>query len=72
MTAAETVTTREGDTVDLLLWRHRGRTAGVTEETFALNPGLAAHGPLLPAGLTVILPAVAARETTRETVQLWD
>ena len=60
----------DGDTVDLLCWRHLGRTAGVTEATLAANPGLAALGPQLPAGAVVELVIVDA--TSRETVSLWD
>jgi phage tail protein X len=69
---AETVHTRQGDTVDMLLWRTRGSTAGLTERTLELNPGLADRGPVLPAGLPVILPAAAAPASVRETVKLWD
>ena len=72
MTAAQTVSTLEGDTVDLVLWRHRGGTARVTEQVLELNPGLADHGPLLPAGVAIALPPVALPVTQRETVKLWD
>lgn len=60
----------DGDTVDLLCWRHLGRTAGVTEATLAANPGLAALGPCLPAGAVVELVIVDA--TSQESVSLWD
>lgn len=73
MAGTETVTTRQGDTVDLLLWRHRGSTAVLTEQTLELNPGLADRGPMLPAGVKVLLPAAAsAAAPARETVKLWD
>jgi phage tail protein X len=72
MTAAEIVTTIEGDSVDLVLWRHRGRTAALTEQTLELNRGLAERGPVLPAGLAILLPAVTAPVTVRDTVKLWD
>lgn len=73
MTAtARTLTVRalQGDTVDLLCWRHLGRTGATTEATLAANPGLAAHGPHLPTGLQVVLVAPPPR--TRAVVQLWD
>lgn len=69
---AETTLTREGDTVDLVLWRTRGSTAALTEQTLELNPGLADRGPVLPAGVPIILPAAAAPAAVRETVKLWD
>lgn len=69
------VRTVQGDTIDLLCWRHLGRTAGVTEQTIQLNPPLLEQGPLLPAGLTVTLPEIAASVATVQrdnTIKLWD
>lgn len=58
----------DGISVDLLLyrrWGERGQT--LVESTLALNPGLAACGPLLPRGTQVRLPKGPARaiETAR-------
>lgn len=50
------VRAQQGDTVDQLCQRHLGTTAGVTEVTYTLNPGIAALGPVLPLGLLVTLP----------------
>jgi len=61
----------QGDTLDLLCWRALGRT-DIVEATFALNPGLADHGPVLPAGLLVELAAPTSATNTRSTVSLWD
>ncbi len=71
MAAQETVMSRAGETLDLLLWRHRGRTAGLAEQTLLLNPGIADLGPVLPAGLSIVLPAEASAQPLRETVKLW-
>lgn len=62
----------QGDTVDQLCWRHLGRTAGVTEQTYALNPGLAAIGPVLPNGTPVTLPDLADLPAESASVKLWD
>jgi phage tail protein X len=66
----------QGDTVDMLCWRHLGRTAGVTEQTLAMNPGLAAKltqtGGVLPNGTLVDLPEPLEAQAVRETVRLWD
>lgn len=67
----EIVTTHQGETVDALLWRKRGRTGVLTEQTLALNPGLAARGPVLPAGIAIVLPPVSAPVPVRETIKLW-
>ncbi len=61
----------QGDTVDLLCFRHLGRTAGVTEATLQLNRDLAARGPVLPAGVLVTLPE-ATSVAAPPTLQLWD
>ncbi|WP_153785689.1 tail protein X [Pseudomonas sp. EMN2] len=69
---AEQRRTQQNDTVDALCWRHYGRTAGVVEQVLDANPGLADQGPVLPAGLLVILPELQAAAPDRPMVQLWD
>lgn len=70
---ASTATAIEGDTVDAICWRELGRTRAVTEQVLALNPGIAALGPRLPAGTVVMLPDIAqAAPAILETVKLWD
>lgn len=61
----------QGDTLDLICWRHYGRTAGVVEQVLEANPGLARLGPILPHGTLVQLPEIAT-QPQRQTVQLWD
>lgn len=49
----------KGISVSLLLWRHgrhRGQTAERLAQTLALNPELAALGPILPIGTVVLIP----------------
>ncbi len=61
------------DTVDAIAWRHLGRTSGMIEAIFDLNPGLAALGAVLPEGTSVKLPPLAtAANDILELVQLWD
>ena len=63
----------DGETVDAVCWRVLGRTESVTEQTFNLNPGLAALGPCLPGGTQVTLPDVdQAAPAQRPTLQLWN
>ncbi|KFB99466.1 phage tail completion protein [Trabulsiella guamensis ATCC 49490] len=59
----------QGDTVDLLCWRHYGTTQGVTEQVLSANPGLSLY-VFLSAGQEVELPEVTA-PTQQEMVQLW-
>ncbi|WP_447936956.1 tail protein X [Thermomonas fusca] len=65
----------QGDTLDALLWRHAGRTAGLLEATLLANPGLAGLGVVLPHGAVVEIPdqAMRAAETADlPLIQLWD
>lgn len=67
-------TARQGDTLDLICWRELGTTeSGVVEQALELNPGLAAGGPIIAEGTSIVLPEPAATTVaTRETVNLWD
>ncbi|WP_066725349.1 tail protein X [Sphingomonas pituitosa] len=69
---ADILTTRQGDTLDELLWRERGLGPEALDAVLAANPGLAERGPTLPIGTPVTLPVLAAQAPpVRETVQLW-
>lgn len=62
--------TRQGDMVDLICWRIYGTTT-MAEAVYQANPGLAARGPMLPAGIPVTLP-VKEERAERATINLWD
>lgn len=68
------VRTCAGDTVNVLLFRETGRSDDEAEEAlWALNPGLAEYGPILPAGVIVRLPVLEARDAkVRKAVTVWD
>lgn len=66
------VMTQQHDTVDALVWRHTGRTQCMVEAVLALNPGLADRGPVLPAGLQVVLPDTPVAPPALHLIQLWD
>jgi phage tail protein X len=71
--STKTITTRtlQGDTLDALCLRHLGTTAGgVVESTLIANPGLAALGPVLPAGTQVQL--VQPEQNPDRSIKLWD
>lgn len=80
--AAEATVRVEDATLDLLCFDHAarvlgdrraaGKLAAYVEATYAANPGLAAHGPILPLGLVVALPEFAVEEPTSNAVRLWD
>lgn len=66
------VKTLQGDTVDLLCWRHYGRTDGTVEAVLEANAGLADSGLVLPIGTVVTLPDIDTVESTATLVQLFD
>lgn len=63
---------QQGDTVDLICWRHYGATAGVTEAVYLANPGLAELGPILPHGQIVLMPATETTQPADTALHLWD
>lgn len=67
-----TARAHQGETLDALLYRVYGRTAGITEQVLQLNPHLADQGPVLKEGTAVVLPPPPeTRETKTPKIQLW-
>lgn len=68
------LTARQGDKLDLLIWREAGLGAGEIGKVLDANPGLADLGPVLPLGTVVFVPVTNAPEATRQRplIQLWD
>lgn len=67
----ETVSSIQGDTVDLICRRAYGDESGYVEAVLEANPGLAGKGPILPVGTVVKLPELA-KPADLPTVSLWD
>ena len=68
----DTLRSVQGDTVDAIVWRHYGRTAGLVERVLDANPGLAELGAVLPNGTLVNLPEAAPQAEQSQMVNLWD
>ena len=66
------IATVEGDHLDALIADHYGvaATAGALGVVMLANPGLAAYGPALPGGLTIVLPELPAVD--QPALRLWD
>ncbi|MBB6308899.1 tail protein X [Xanthobacter tagetidis] len=63
----------DGTALDLLIWRrHKRPMPGLMEAALDANPGLAAHGPLLPVGTMVRLPRPQPSAAAPTVVRLWD
>jgi phage tail protein X len=70
---ATTYKTRTGDMLDLICYRHYdGRQSGAVEAVLEANRHLrlAELGPILPPGLTLMLPELT--EPIAQTQKLWD
>lgn len=64
---------RQGETVDALVWRVVAGDAGAAKSVLEANRGLAALGPVLPMGTPVTIPEGAtAKASSPQFIQLWD
>jgi len=66
-------TTRQGDRIDYICWKHYGTERGGTvEAVLEANPGIGAYGPTLPAGLAITLPELTKPALAETVINLWD
>lgn len=70
MAQAERYITQEGDTVDLIAYNRFG-VHGMEPAIIGANPGLAAAGPVLDAGLVVLIPVPEVQDRMTSD-RLWD
>ena len=70
--ALDQLRSRQGDTIDALMWRERGLGPADLDTVLALNPGVAGIGAVLPLGTLITVPDSAPTLAMIETVQLWD
>ncbi|MEO3479740.1 tail protein X [Phaeobacter sp. CAU 1743] len=63
---------KEGETLDEIVWRHYGaEIRGALETVIEANQGIAALGPILPLGTRLLLPVIDAPKEA-ESLRLWD
>lgn len=68
---AATYITKADDALDQIIWRYYNRQDnGLLEAVLEANRGLADYGPVLPAGITIILPVAEASQPA-ERLQLF-
>ena len=61
------------DLADGILYRGTERYDDAAEEAlWQANPGLAAYGPTLPAGVTVYVPEIQETPTPAKVTNVWD
>ena len=68
---ATTITTGLAQPLDAICRQHYGDESGYVETVLDANPGLAALGPVIPRGTTIILPTVEVGTGADEIVTLW-
>ncbi|MFT0892964.1 tail protein X [Pseudochelatococcus sp. G4_1912] len=69
---ATSITTIDGDILDLICWRQYGQHKGTAEAVLAANPGLAAIPQPYKAGVIIILPDILPPDRQQQTISLWD
>lgn len=62
--------TKDGDVLDLICRNYYGDAPHSVEAVYDVNTGLAAYGPILPAGIVIDLPE--AQPVEPQTIRLWD
>jgi phage tail protein X len=61
-------TTKEGDILDWICWKHYGTTAAL-ETVLAVNPDVTDYK--LPAGIIINLPYIASIKSKKKEIKLW-
>ncbi len=64
--------TGKGDVLDAICAKHYGIGAFDLRDIYDANIGLAAHGPVLPAGLQITLPEAALKSKEAPMIRLVD
>jgi phage tail protein X len=64
--------TVQGDSVDLICYRHYGTSHLTTEQVMQANPALAEHGPIIAENTLIELPEITSPTPINNTIQLWD
>ncbi len=61
---------QEGDMVDHIGFKYYGTHAGTAEAIYAANRELAEYGPVLPIGVSILLPKMPV-PTNDHQIELW-
>lgn len=67
-----TYITRANDMLDAICFQFYGESRRFTEAVREVNPDLSHFGPLLPAGVSIELPALDTLSIQPNTIRLWD
>jgi len=67
-----TIRTIDGDMLDVICLNYYGHAHRYVESVLSANPGLADQGPVLSAGIVIVLPDLAELGHQEAAVRLWD
>lgn len=70
--SVELYTTVDGDMVDAIAFKRFGTSRKMTEAILDANPGLAAMGEILPAGVVIKIPVPVVPDRQKTARRLWD
>ncbi len=62
----------QGDTLDLICYRHYGSSHLTTEQVMEANPQLAELGTVIPENSLIELPQINSTTPVNKSIQLWD
>jgi len=62
--------TKDGDTLDYIVWKYYGKTDGILEQVLVINRHLAQYEAVLPAGVEITLPEITPPSNSNK-VKLW-
>ncbi|AWX15608.1 phage tail protein [Mergibacter septicus] len=61
----------QGDTLDLIVYRHLGNSQGLLEQALLLNPHILAD-VVIPIGTEIELPRQIKKTKVKQSINLWD
>lgn len=67
-----TYRTKQGDVLDLICFRHYGKSSGAVELVLNENRKLPEHGSIIAEGTLITLPDLPSLEDETKQVELWD
>lgn len=62
--------TKDGETLDYIVWKHYGKTDGILEQVLVINRHLARFDAVLPVGVVITLPEVTQPSNSNK-IKLW-
>lgn len=69
--AASEYMTSDGDTLDFICWKFYGQQSGAVELVLEANRDVADVGPVMPAGVRLVLPELPRPAAEVQPLRLW-